>query len=405
MRPFIAIAFTLAAATVAQAGTITVAPVGSGQRPVVMVEGDLRPEDAMEFDRKTASLSQAIIIFSSDGGSLLAGIQIGEIIRLRNFDTVVPEHRRCASACALAWLGGIHRFMFAEAKIGFHAAYDAASGKETGVGNALVGAYLTKLGLSYEAVIYITKSAPDQMTWLNISDATKRGIRVTVLSPSAAETQVVVPTRYGEVIVTKDANECCTGRIRHGTKQVEIVSAGEVYASLEGIYQVKEGDIVIIRHNSWPRGMPDTYYVLLVDQRHMIDVTPPLFATWDGTFRVTRTGNEIQFDLGFDRRRKKSALYKDGVLQVKFSVPGPRGNMLPKDECANVLNMVANCSEILDCSKEGIWDKFAMAGQRYFNLLENMPVFETDSFYSICTSICQSKSYEPRQPRKVLCGY
>ena len=68
--------------------------------------------------------------------------------------------------------------MGANAEIGFHAAYDRSTGQETGVGNALVGAYLTRIGLPYSAVIYITQAAPTSMTWLSLKDAEKEGIEV-----------------------------------------------------------------------------------------------------------------------------------------------------------------------------------------------------------------------------------
>jgi hypothetical protein len=67
--------------------------------------------------------------------------------------------------------------------------------------------------------------------------------------------------------------------------------------------------------------------------------------------------------------------------------------------------MVASCRDIRDCSDQGIGDHFAMAGQRYFNALENMPVFKTDNFYTTCASVCSTKAYEPKQPRGLLCGY
>jgi hypothetical protein len=47
------------------------------------------------------------------------------------------------------------------AQIGFHAAYIEKAGRasESGVGNALVGSYLTQIGLSENAVVYITQAA------------------------------------------------------------------------------------------------------------------------------------------------------------------------------------------------------------------------------------------------------
>src|SRR5437899_1754514 len=182
MRRCVSMASILLAATPALAATISVRP-GTPDRPnVVMVEGPLVAVDEDQFAAKSAPLSSAFVALSSDGGSLVAGLRIGEAIRRKGFSTIVPDGRRCASACALAWLGGVERFIGTDARIGFHAAYDPASDRETGVGNAVVGAYLTKIGLPYEAVIYITQTDPNEMTWLNMSDAAQRGIRVTLLS-------------------------------------------------------------------------------------------------------------------------------------------------------------------------------------------------------------------------------
>jgi hypothetical protein len=139
----------------------------------------LAPQGSINFfeiDR-----SKAIISFRNAGGSVVAGIQIGESIRLKGFTTVVAGTARCASACAIAWLGGTPRLMSPQARVGFHAAYSSETGQETGVGNALVGAYLDKIGLPYSAVIYITQAAPNSMTWLSIADSEKQGIGVELL--------------------------------------------------------------------------------------------------------------------------------------------------------------------------------------------------------------------------------
>jgi hypothetical protein len=154
---------------------------------LVIVQGRFVPDDISAFKAKIGPLSRAVVAFQSEGGSVLTGIQIGETIRLKNFITLVPDDTRCASACALAWLGGTKRFMSSGAQIGFHAAFDATSGQESGVGNALVGAYLTRIGLPYSAVIYITQAAPTAMTWLNLKDAERQGIDVSALELSRRE--------------------------------------------------------------------------------------------------------------------------------------------------------------------------------------------------------------------------
>jgi hypothetical protein len=152
---------------------------------LVMVEGDLELADIEVFRSKVATLSKATVAFRSDGGSLLAGIRIGMLIRVKGFTTIVPDAAQCASACAVAWLGGAHRFLGAGSKVGFHAAYvqKAGTNTESGPGNAVLGAYLDQIGLPEDAIVYITQAAPSSMKWLNMEEAAQHGIEVALLPP------------------------------------------------------------------------------------------------------------------------------------------------------------------------------------------------------------------------------
>jgi hypothetical protein len=69
--------------------------------------------------------------------------------------------------------------------IGFHAAYlnQAGHAVETGTGNALLGAYLNKLGLPDRAVVFITQSSSESMTWLSPETAAREGIDVSLFPP------------------------------------------------------------------------------------------------------------------------------------------------------------------------------------------------------------------------------
>jgi hypothetical protein len=169
----------------AHAASISVQAPGPDKPALVVVQGSFDANDGEQFFTKTGPLTAAIVRLQSNGGSLVAGIQIGETIRLKSFQTLVPAGARCASACAMAWLGGTQRFMGPGAQIGLHSAYNAKSGQGTGVANALLGAYLNRVGLPYSAVVYITQTAPQSITWLGIADAKRLGIEVSA-SDSAA---------------------------------------------------------------------------------------------------------------------------------------------------------------------------------------------------------------------------
>jgi hypothetical protein len=157
----------------------------------VSVIGQLNSGDGAEFDKIVAIYGRGSVVFDSDGGNLLAGLHIGTAIRLRNWSTEVLDGTRCASACALAWLGGTHRWMARTAQIGFHAAYIVGPGapSETGAGNALVGAYLNRLGLSDRAIVYATSASPTEMRWLTRDDAKTLGVDVSdTRAPSSPTT-------------------------------------------------------------------------------------------------------------------------------------------------------------------------------------------------------------------------
>jgi hypothetical protein len=132
MHLHVSIALALLATTPTLAATITVRPQAPDRPIVVILEGPLVEDDEDQFATKTASLASAFVAFSSDGGSLATGLRIGEAIRRKGFSTIVPDGRRCASACAFAWFGGIERFLGTDARIG-HAASNPASLRERGI--------------------------------------------------------------------------------------------------------------------------------------------------------------------------------------------------------------------------------------------------------------------------------
>jgi hypothetical protein len=196
----LSLACAVLAAGGAQAASISVRSSEPDNPATVAVQGRLNAGDGERFLAQIAPLDNALVQFQSNGGSLVTGIQIGEMIRLKGFRTLVPAGGRCASACALAWLGGAQRFMGPGALIGLHAASDPKSGQVTGPGNALLGAYLNRVGLPYSAVIYIAQAAPDSITWLSLADAKRLGIEVSLLNSAAGKLEQPARARVGAAV-------------------------------------------------------------------------------------------------------------------------------------------------------------------------------------------------------------
>jgi hypothetical protein len=175
----LAIAFVILSLSAAHSADIELLEELDGVR-VIAVAGDIVPADYESFTSAVTGVKSGIVILNSVGGSTGAAIQIGKFIRLRGYATAVVENGVCLSACAMIWLGGNPRFLHEKSILGFHASYVEKDGSayETGAGNALVGAYYNSLGLSEEAIYYLTKAPPNQFVYVDPGTAEALGITI-----------------------------------------------------------------------------------------------------------------------------------------------------------------------------------------------------------------------------------
>ena len=118
----------------------------SPQGTIVYFEGGIAAGDDALFRKAISNATTTVVFVDNPGGLIAPALNIGEFIRDKRMTTVAV--RLCASACAIAWLGGSTKFVFPETQVGFHAAYNMNTKQELGAMNALIGAYLAKLGYS-----------------------------------------------------------------------------------------------------------------------------------------------------------------------------------------------------------------------------------------------------------------
>lgn len=153
-------------------------PKNADDVALIYIEGDIELEDDEKFRKLATEYRDAIVVLNSEGGIIRPAMDIGRTIKLRNYTTVIYKDGVCASACALIWLAGSDRVVFEGGKVGFHASYLDTNGTklETGVGNALVGHYLTQLGFSEKTIVFATLAPPDKILWLDDQTASASGI-------------------------------------------------------------------------------------------------------------------------------------------------------------------------------------------------------------------------------------
>jgi hypothetical protein len=227
------------------AAEIELLPDSPKEFPVISITGEMLPGDDKKFTALALDVDNAVVVFSSPGGDLLAGLGIGKTIRLKEFFTAVEDDAECASACGLAWLGGIKRFAHPNARIGFHAAYIESNGKatETGSGNALVGAYLNQLALPQSAVIFLTSAPPHDMQWLPLNEASAYGIDLEVLGPATQ-------TATGDEIISALSGHTVEGSMLSSGDYAEFYDPDGVVrgADYEGSWRVS-GDTMCFQYD------------------------------------------------------------------------------------------------------------------------------------------------------------
>jgi hypothetical protein len=129
---------------------------GDAQRFVQTVAGVPKTNDASDAPDVTVALA-------SPGGNLFEGIRLGQAIRAASIPTLVMSDKTCASACAIAFLGGkiqgaasaaVRRELEPGARLAFHGykltADEVHVANETlaaaRVGNAIILDYASRMG-------------------------------------------------------------------------------------------------------------------------------------------------------------------------------------------------------------------------------------------------------------------
>ena len=155
------------------------------------INSDVEQGDAARLEQYLRGLDRrnhTAIYFSSPGGSLYEGMKIGLVLRDWRVKTVVDHDTECASACALAFLGGRDRHgnkwmsSTTRSKLGFHAfsklGQTTADTNEIQLTVSDILEYALEVDAPTEIMIRNFRTSSNSMDWLSIPDMLSLGIRV-----------------------------------------------------------------------------------------------------------------------------------------------------------------------------------------------------------------------------------
>ena len=141
---------------------------------MVLAEGTINKQTPAVFKKFSQQLPAGTwIAFTSPGGSLVGGMQLGVLIREQGFNTTLGSTdysaTSCLSACAYAFLGGLSRFIPPNGRYGLH--QFRGSEKELGAADtqklsAILAKYIDAMGVDRRLLDIAQLTAADRVALL-----------------------------------------------------------------------------------------------------------------------------------------------------------------------------------------------------------------------------------------------
>ncbi|TGP50465.1 hypothetical protein EN873_25220 [bacterium M00.F.Ca.ET.230.01.1.1] len=184
---------------------------------MLVVSGEFDANESLNgFNRAVVSSGARVIVFNSPGGNVGSAIRLGRMIRAAGLDTLQVHQLQCASACSLAFLGGIHRFAEADS-IGIHRAFlkpaDGMSTQEAEArvqfGTAAIISYVIEMGVDPKLIELASNYGKRDLRYLSAGEMAE--LRVTNIAanrPPTDTSQVpAVPNPVPEPAPAPDARQ------------------------------------------------------------------------------------------------------------------------------------------------------------------------------------------------------
>ena len=123
----------------------------------------------------SANVGRFVIGTYSPGGDVQSAAQISRIAS--RVETLIPDGKICASACATIFASGKERHIGPNSLIGIHSAYFPDTGESSLIDNLEVAFLMQQNGVDYPRIIEMMNTTPgNDMIWINAEQALSLGL-------------------------------------------------------------------------------------------------------------------------------------------------------------------------------------------------------------------------------------
>jgi hypothetical protein len=186
----------------------------------LVVSGPFLPNESLApFTKALATSGARIITFDSPGGSIETAIHLGHVIRAMGLSTIQLRKLECASACSLAFVGGVLRSAD-PGSIGVHRtsfAPDTTINRDAAVAGvqavtAEIIAYLDEMGVDPKLLAFSLRYDESDIRYLSASEMAELHV-TTSPATSPSETVPNAPTASRETS-PRDLQDAAIGFVR-----------------------------------------------------------------------------------------------------------------------------------------------------------------------------------------------
>lgn len=139
----------------------------------ISISGNIAPGDAELLRTRIKAATDAgklvtSVRLNSEGGNLLEGARLADVVRSAKVSTNVGQNATCASACFLIFAAGETKYAYVRARIGVHGASE--NGTESRKATMAMARIAEELTVPSSIIRRMVNTPPGDVTWLSLND-------------------------------------------------------------------------------------------------------------------------------------------------------------------------------------------------------------------------------------------